>query len=111
MSRGRRIVVVVAAVGIVSTPLVWLLNSPGAGEMTGASVQAAVGILALLWAVFQQPARGNGPRDEAVRTGRAADGGNTGIRRPGGRGHGSATAKDTGEATGGGANSGIDHTR
>lgn len=107
--RWKVALIVVAVAGIVSTPLVWLLNSPGTGEMTGASVQAAVGVLALWWAVFQQPPGTGGPEDRAVRTGPASRGGVSGIRRPGGRGSGSATAEDTGEATCNGT-SGIDYT-
>ncbi|MFD3883128.1 hypothetical protein [Streptomyces microflavus] len=110
MTQGRKItVIVVAVVGIVSTPLVWLLNGPGAGQFVGASVQAGVGVAALVWAVFQRPASA-GPSDRVDRTGTAADGGNTAIRRPGGRGRGSATAKRTGDATGNGSNSGIDYS-
>ncbi|MER8046430.1 hypothetical protein [Streptomyces sp. NPDC094032] len=40
---------VVAVAGIISTPLVWLLNSPDTGQLVGASVQAAAGIAALVW--------------------------------------------------------------
>ncbi|WUI45005.1 hypothetical protein OHS59_06780 [Streptomyces sp. NBC_00414] len=100
--------VALAAIGIVSTPLIWLLNSPGAGELTGASVQAAVAILALVWALLQPPSPAN-PIDRAARTGKASQGGNTGIKRPWGRGHGSATVHNTGEASGENANTGIDY--
>ncbi|WP_326658750.1 hypothetical protein [Streptomyces canus] len=110
MTQGWKItLIVVAAVGIVSTPLIWLLNSPGAGELAGASIQAAVGIVALVWALFQRPSSA-GPTDRVTRTGRASRGGITGIKRPGGRGRGSATAKDTGEADGKNSVSGIDYT-
>lgn len=102
-------VMVLAAVGVASTPLIWLLNSPGAGELTGASIQAAVGVVALVWALCQPPSPA-GPRDKAARTGEAIRGGNSGIRRPGGRGRGSASADRTGKAIGGNANSGIDYT-
>jgi hypothetical protein len=48
MSQGWKItVIVLATVGVVSTPLFWLLESPDAGQLAGASVQAAVGIAAL----------------------------------------------------------------
>lgn len=115
MTQGWKIVVIVlAAVGIVSTPLVWLLASPDSGQLVGASVQAAVGIAALLWALFSGP--GGGSEDVAERTGEAeaADGGTavTGVRRIGGRARGSLTAQRTGQAkaTGEGSSavSGID---
>lgn len=110
MGQGWRItIIVVAAAGIVSTPLIWLLNGPDAGELVGASIQVAVGIAALVWALLQRPPSA-GPRDRATRTGRASRGGVTGIKRPGGRGRGSATAKDTGEAEGKNSVSGIDYT-
>jgi hypothetical protein len=117
MSQGWKItVVVLAAAGVVSTPLIWLLDSPDAGQLAGASIQAAVGIAALVWALFQPP--GNRMDDTAVRTGRARAGrGGTavsGIRRPQGRGNGSATAEKTGNAaaTGDGSSavSGIDYS-
>jgi hypothetical protein len=117
MSQGWKItVIVLAAVGVVSTPLIWLLDSPDAGQLAGASVQAAVGIAALVWALFQRPE--NRTDDVAVRTGQArASGGGTavaGIKRPQGRGSGSAKAERTGNATatgdGSGAVSGIDYT-
>src|ERR1044072_3197898 len=88
MSQAWKITVIVfAAAGVLSTPLIWLLDSPGAGQLVGATVQAAAGIAALVWAVFQ---RGSavGPTDRATRTGKASHGGTTGIRRPGGRGRG-----------------------
>ncbi|EFL27519.1 conserved hypothetical protein [Streptomyces himastatinicus ATCC 53653] len=117
MTRGWKItVIVLAAAGVVSTPLFWLLGSPGAGDLAGASIQAAVGIAALVWALFQ-PA-GIRTEDTAIRTGpaRASSGGRAtaGIRRPQGRGSGSARAEDTGNATatgdGSSATSGIDYT-
>jgi hypothetical protein len=109
-------VIVLAAVGIASTPLVWLLESPDAGQLAGASIQAGVGIAALVWALFQHPE--NRTEDTAVRTGvaRASGGGQatTGVRRPQGRGSGSARAQDTGNATATGgdsnATSGIDYS-
>ncbi|MCT9011576.1 hypothetical protein [Streptomyces rhizosphaerihabitans] len=109
-------VILLTAVGVVSTPLIWLLDSPDAGQLAGASVQAAVGIAALVWALFQHP--GNRTDDTATRTGvaDANDGGTavTGIRRPQGRGSGSAKAEDTGIATATGnassATSDIDYT-
>ncbi|MEU6951899.1 hypothetical protein [Streptomyces sp. NPDC045714] len=107
----------VASAGIVSTPLFWLLDKPDTGQLVGASVQSAVGIVALLWALFQRPAA-PGPSDAAIDTGRAeaTDGGTagTGIRRRGGGGHGSAQAERTGDATASGpgsaAGSGIDYS-
>ncbi|MGW1767004.1 hypothetical protein ACWCQL_23420 [Streptomyces sp. NPDC002073] len=122
MTQGGKIAVVVAAVaGIASTPLIWLLDGPDAGQLVGATVQGATGIAALVWALLQQPAPATpapaGPVDTAEDTGRAAASGtgsraNTGIRRPGGTGPGSAAAKNTGEATaenGGYSNTGIDY--
>ncbi|WP_172386298.1 hypothetical protein [Streptomyces sp. MNP-20] len=110
MTQGWKMaVVVLAAVGVVSTPLIWLLNSPGAGELAGASIQGAVGIVALVWAVLQHPPS-VGPTDRAVRTGKASRGGVSGIRRPGGRGRGRATAERTGEASGENSVSGVDYT-
>lgn len=121
MSRGWKITVVVAAVaGIVSTPLFWLLNSPDTGQLVGASVQAAVAIAALVWALFQQPPTGQapGPVDVAASTGKATSTGGgsagTGVRRPAGAGSGSATAERTGDASADGAGSsastGIDYS-
>ncbi|WP_420709157.1 hypothetical protein [Streptomyces sp. NRRL S-37] len=97
--------------GVLSTPLIWLLDSPGAGQLAGATVQAAVGIAALVWALFQRPSSA-GPTDRAVRTGEASRGGITGIRWPGGRGRGTATAtaERTGEADGENSVSGIDYS-
>ncbi|MDQ1041909.1 hypothetical protein [Streptomyces sp. V4I2] len=110
MTQGWKIaIIVLAAAGIVSTPLLWLLNSPGAGQLAGASVQAAVGVVALVWALFQHPAPA-GPTDKATRTGKASRGGLTGIKRPGGRGRGSASATRTGDASGKGSVSGIDYS-
>lgn len=112
----KTIVMVLAAVGIVSTPLIWLLDSPDSGQLTGASIQAAAGIAALIWALFG--GSGNRPDDIADRTGEteATDGGTAvaGVKRPHGRGGGSAKAKDTGnaKATGKGSKSvsGIDYS-
>ncbi|MFC8001096.1 hypothetical protein ACFUVQ_33665 [Streptomyces rochei] len=110
MSQGWKItVVVLAVVGVLSTPLIWLLDSPGTGQLAGATIQAAVGIAALVWALFQRPSSA-GPTDKASRTGKASRGGVTGIRRPGGRGGGSATAERTGEASGTNSVSGIDYS-
>ncbi|WP_217242195.1 hypothetical protein [Streptomyces sp. AC555_RSS877] len=108
-------VIVLAAAGVVSTPLIWLLDSPDAGQLAGASIQAAVGIVALVWALLQHP--GNHTSDTANRTGEAhtSDEGTgvTGIKRPKGRGSGTAKANDTGKATATGdstAVTGIDYT-
>lgn len=117
MSQGWKVtVIVLAGAGIVSTPLVWLLGSPDGGQLTGASIQAAVGIAALAWALFQHPE--NRTEDTATATGEArADSGgaaNTGIKRPKGRGSGTAQADRTGNTTatgeGSSANSGIDYS-
>lgn len=110
MTQGRKIaVIVLAALGVVSTPLIWLLDSPGAGQLAGASIQVAVGVAALVWALFQRlPSAG--PADRAIRTGEANGGGLTGIKRPSGRGHGSATAERTGKASGKNSVTGIDYS-
>ncbi|MGW7043249.1 hypothetical protein ACWGDT_11085 [Streptomyces avermitilis] len=117
MSQGWKVtVIVLAAAGVLSTPLIWLLDSPDAGQLVGASIQAAVGIAALIWALLQHP--GSRTDDTAARTGEArASGGGaavTGVKRPQGRGSGSAQTDRTGNATAGGdgssAVSGIDYT-
>jgi hypothetical protein len=107
--------IIVAAVAIISTPAVWLLGSPDAGQLAGATIQAAVGIAALVWALFQHS--DSRVDDVAVRTGQAkASGGGTavtGIRRQQGQGSGSAKVQGSGNATasgdGSGAVSGIDY--
>lgn len=109
-------VVVLAAVGIISTPLIWLLDSPNTGQLAGASVQAAVGIVALVWALFQHTE--SRTDDVAVGTGQARVGGGAkavaGIKRPQGQGSGSARAERTGNATADGEGSsavtGIDYS-
>jgi hypothetical protein len=114
--RWKITIIVLAAVGVVSTPLLWLLESPNAGQLAGASIQGAVSIAALVWALFQHPE--NRTDDTAVRTGQArASGGGTavaGIKRPQGQGSGLAKAERTGDATadGDGSNavSGIDYS-
>ncbi|MFD7913066.1 hypothetical protein ACFV30_20475 [Streptomyces sp. NPDC059752] len=117
MTQGLKITVIgLALVGIVSTPLVWLLDGPDGGQMVGASVQAGAGIVALVWALFQQP--GNRTEDTAEHTGeaQAGDGATavTGIKRPKGRGSGTAKVTRTGKATATGegsiASSGIDYS-
>ncbi|MGW4506833.1 hypothetical protein ACWENO_19570 [Streptomyces sp. NPDC004436] len=100
---------VVAVALIVSTPLFWLLNGPDTGQLVGASVQAAAGVAALVWALFQRSAPA-GPVDKATDTGEASEGGVTRIKRPGGRGEGSASAEGTGDAKGRGSVSGIDYS-
>ncbi|MCI3276988.1 hypothetical protein [Streptomyces cylindrosporus] len=113
--RWKITILVLAAAGIFSTPLIWLLDSPDAGQLTGASVQAAVGIAAFIWALFQHPETRED--DAAVRTGQAhASSGGTavaGIKRPQGQGSGSARAERTGNATAesdGKAITGIDYS-
>ncbi|MFJ7332211.1 hypothetical protein ACIQUU_02995 [Streptomyces sp. NPDC101116] len=117
MTQGWKItVIVLAAIGVVSTPVIWLLHSPNAGELTGASIQATIGIGGFVWALLQSPA--NRLDDTAIRSGqaRARRGGRavTGIRRPQGQGNGSAKAATTGNATadgdGSSAVSGIDYS-
>jgi hypothetical protein len=125
MSQNWKITVIVAAVtGIVSTPLVWLLDSPDTGQLTGASVQAATGIATLVWALLQQSAAAPaspapGPRDEARNTGAATAtaGGDatSGVEKPAGAARGSALADGTGSASadgvGSSANTGVRYTR
>lgn len=117
VSQGWKItVVVLAAAGVLSTPLIWLLDGPNGGQLAGATVQAAAGIAALVWALFQHPE--DRADDTATQTGRArASGGGTavtGVKRPGGQGGGSATAEGTGDATadgnGSSAVTGIDYS-
>lgn len=122
MSRGGKITIIVAAViGIVSTPLFWLLNNPDTGQLVGASVQAATGIAALVWAMLQGPPAPTSapePADVATATGSAKTTGGgtayTGVRRPRGAGTGSAKAERTGDATadgpGSSASTGVDYT-
>ncbi|WP_331734690.1 hypothetical protein [Streptomyces sp. NBC_00887] len=124
MSPGWKITVMVAAAaGVVSTPLVWLLDSPDTGQLVGATVQAATGIAALIWALMQRPPAPApvpvpGPADQAVDTGNADGTGggtaHTGLRRPGGAGTGSAKAERTGDATahgpGSSAGTGVDYS-
>ncbi len=98
----KKVVVIgVALVVVVSTPFLWLLDGPETGQFVGASVQAAAGVLALLWAILRRPE--HGPTDTVNFTGDAQteDGGAaiTGIRRPGGDGEGAATAETTGKST------------
>ncbi len=107
-------VVAAAAVGVVSTPVVWLWDGPGAGQMVGACVQAAVGIAALVWALFQ-PGTGRG---EAVVTGagraEARGGGRavSGIRRRvgGGRARVENSGRASAEGAGSSAVSGIEES-
>ncbi|MGW4892522.1 hypothetical protein ACWEQL_09680 [Kitasatospora sp. NPDC004240] len=121
LSRGWTVaVIVVAVVGIASTPVFWLMDGPDTGQLVGASVQGAAGIVALVWGVLQHrsAASGFGSIDTAVRTGaaEAADGGvaRTGVRRPNGSGGGGSRAERTGNATATGQGStavtGIDHS-
>lgn len=116
MSGGRRAAVTVAAVlVIVSTPAFWLFDGPDTGQLVGASVQAATGVGALVWAWLQPGAEA---RDIAVRTGRAeASGGgraHTGIRRRGAGGSRAARVQQSGDAVargrGSSAGTGIDYT-
>jgi hypothetical protein len=118
MTRWQRIALVAAgALVTVSTPVVWLLGDPDAGQLVGASVQAGAGIAALLLPVLWRPDRPDRPgsRGEAVGTGKAvARGGgaaNSGVRLGGTAGGVvSARAERTGDATaedGGTANSGV----
>lgn len=114
MTQTRKIVLIVVGVAcLAATPLVWWLNGPGAGELVGASLQVATGVVALAWA-WLQPRQG----DSATDTGQAkASGGgaaHTGIRRPGGAGTGAVHVGLTGDATadgvGSSAGTGIDYS-
>ncbi|AOP51495.1 hypothetical protein SL103_25980 [Streptomyces lydicus] len=98
--------------------MLWLVNGPDAGQLTGAAIQSATGVGALVWALLQRAGTSAaGPVDTAVETGRAeATGGGTartGVRRARRTGAGAATAKRTGEATASGegstAVSGVDY--
>ncbi|WP_251095925.1 hypothetical protein [Streptomyces sp. Caat 7-52] len=117
MSLARKIIMSALAVALVaSTPLLWLLDGPGTGQLVGASVQVALAVVALAW-TWIRPS-GTAAHDRAVGTGRARarDAGMsiTGIRRRHGRGGGSATAENTGDATSHGPGSasvtGIDYS-
>ncbi|MFD5163147.1 hypothetical protein ACFWMJ_34690 [Streptomyces hawaiiensis] len=94
-----------AAAGVVSTPLVSLLDSPDTGRLVGASVQAATASPPWYGLPHPPPAAAptSGPADLAVDTGNADGSGGgtayTGVRRPGGAGTGSARAERTGDAT------------
>jgi len=119
MSQGWKIILIVLGLIIaLSTPLIWLLDDPGTGAVVSASVQAAVGVGSLLCALLIPGGTQHGTEDEAERTGTAdaQDGGRavTGIKRPQGRGKGSATSKDTGDGTatgdGSSAVTGIDYS-
>ncbi|MFF0201236.1 hypothetical protein [Streptomyces sp. NPDC005017] len=118
MSQGWKVTVIAVAVAaIVSTPLLWLLGTPDAGQMAGASVQAATGVTALLWAVLGGSPAPVPARDEARRTGSAEArvGGHavSGIKRPAGSAGTSASAEDTGPSTAHGSGravSGIDYS-
>lgn len=98
------VLIVVGVACIVATPMVWLLNGPGTGELVGASLQVGTGVAALVWA-WLQPRQG----DSATDTGQAeACGGgsaHTGIRRPGGVGTASVRVDRTGDATADGSGS------
>lgn len=116
MAGTRRAAMTVAAVlVIVSTPAFWLLDGPDTGQLVGASVQAATGVGALVWAWIQSAAEA---RDSAVRTGRAeASGGGSaysGIRRRGAGGSGAARVEQSGDAVargrGSSAGTGIEYT-
>ncbi|MFI6585645.1 hypothetical protein [Embleya sp. NPDC050493] len=120
MSQGWKITVaVIAGLVIVSTPLLWLLDGPGTGQIVGASVQAATGVGALLWALLGQQPTPPAPlpvNEEVIVTGSAqgTDGGDahTGIKGPAGPGGGSSRAERTGDAVadgpGSSAGTGID---
>jgi hypothetical protein len=111
MTSGTRITIgALGAVGMAATPVVWWLNGPGTAQTVAAVVQGIVSIAAFMWAVLHRPSAPSGPTDKVVRTGKASRGGVAGIRRPGGRGRGSAVAKRTGEATGKNSVSGIDYS-
>ncbi|MER8073585.1 hypothetical protein ABTZ59_35695 [Streptomyces sp. NPDC094034] len=100
---------------IVSTPVFWLFDGPDTGQLVGASVQAATGVGALVWAWIQPATEA---RDSAVRTGlaEASNGGkaHTGIRRRDAGGSEAARVQQSGNAVargrGSSAGTGIDYT-
>ncbi|ESU51970.1 hypothetical protein K7395_32260 [Streptomyces filamentosus] len=115
MIRPWRIVLIVVGVAcIAATPLVWLLNGPGTGELVGASLQAGTGVAALVW-VWSQPRQGDSATDTGQAKASRGGSAHTGIRRPGGVGAGSARVDRTGAATadgvGSSAGTGIDHSK
>ncbi|OLZ72819.1 hypothetical protein AV521_07590 [Streptomyces sp. IMTB 2501] len=117
--RWRMTVIVAAVAGTVSTPLFWLLEGPNTGQLVGATVQAATGVGALIWAWLQPATPPTAVlQDIVVQTGRAeATGGgqaHTGIRRRDTGDNRAARAQQTGEAIAHGrgstAGTGIDYT-
>jgi hypothetical protein len=119
----RRITMIAAGVLLIaSTPLVWLLGDPDTGLLVGASVQAGVGVVALLVAPNRVRSRSYvddaRPSDVVKASGHATSVGGseaiTGIRRPGGKGRGSARVTNSGDAIAHGqgsrAVSGIDYS-
>ncbi|MGW1974626.1 hypothetical protein [Streptomyces sp. NPDC001889] len=67
MTRPQKIVLIVVGVAcIADTPMVWLLNGPGTGELVGVSLQVGTGVAALVWAWLQL-----WQGDSAVDTGKA----------------------------------------
>lgn len=116
VSPGWKVAVIVVGVAtVVSTPLVWLMNGADGGQLTGASVQVAVGIAALVVAVFQRPQRQSQYRASGTGEAQAEGGGtaHTGIRASGRSSRGVVSVRRTGKATARGRNSsagtGIDH--
>jgi hypothetical protein len=120
LSRGWKIgVIAVAVAGTLSTPAVWQLGNPDAGQLVGASIQGASGLAALVWAMLQPaPASAPAPVDTAIRTGtaRATSGGkaSTGVRHHLGAATRPARAERTGDAIADGpgshASTGVDLT-
>ncbi|WP_405013963.1 hypothetical protein [Kitasatospora sp. NBC_01539] len=114
MSRTPRIAVIATATAaVVSTPAVWLLDGPGPGQFVGASVQAATGVAALLWAMLRdRPAPAAHDTVEHTGDAVAVDGGNalTGFSGPADRSTGPSVTRHTGatraEGAGSVANSG-----
>jgi hypothetical protein len=103
-------IVAIAVAATLSTPLVWQLSNPDTGQLVGASVQAATGLAALVWAILQPASTtAHESTDTAIDTGNAnATGGgtaSTGVRRPQGTATGPAHAERTGNATADGAGS------
>lgn len=105
VSRRWKIVIgVIAGAGIALTPLYWLLDGPGAGQSVAGSVQCAIGIIALVWAVFMPSgAPPPVPGDSAANTGKARAAGDgravTGVRRPPGAGSSAARSEQPGDAS------------
>ncbi|MEY9969483.1 hypothetical protein ABIA33_007571 [Streptacidiphilus sp. MAP12-16] len=111
-----KIALCVCGVAVIAlTPVVWHFKGANAGTLTAATVQIILGVAALVIPWFVPT---TGPVDHASDTGksRGINGGRaqTGVKRPSGKGGGSATAERTGDATadgsGSSASTGVDYS-